>query len=376
MLKRPLEARRIAVRWGWSVVLGSALCLSGCGMRPVVGKAHASSAASAPRRAMTFITEPEEGFAPWREALAAAKTGVDVNAYLLTDRTYIHQLIQLAARGIPVRVLLDRDPYGDSRAPHQEFRAFAGTRVKVRWAPARFSGSYAFDHAKYLVVNPGTPQAIAILGSANGTASALDGDNVEDDLETTEPDVTEALDQVFQADWTNRPVGASPRHVLVVSPGSQSALATLLRVSSTHPIAVMMEELGTDFVAYHALASAGPRARVLIPYTGHQTVREQDIITYLQAAGVHVRGLRQPYLHAKLIVGAGQTFIGSQNFSVTSMESNREVGLITTSPAIHASALAWFNHWWAQAQPLGPSCNDNGLWENEKKEGRLCERWS
>lgn len=64
----------------------------------------------------------------------------------------------------------------------------------VRRAPARFEGTYAFDHAKYLVINPGTPHALAIVGSANETYCAFAGDNAEDDIETT------ALREVFHAD--------------------------------------------------------------------------------------------------------------------------------------------------------------------------------
>ena len=41
------------------------------------------------------------------------------------------------------------------------------------------------------------------------------------------------------------------------------------------------------------------------------------------------------YIHAKAIVSDGRTaFVGSENFSVASLEYNRELGLITTDPTI------------------------------------------
>ena len=113
----------------------------------------------------------------------------------------------------------------------------------------------------------------------------------------------------------------------------------------------MTEELGSDIDAYHALEDVGHRARVLVPYPSHETAYEQDVIGSLLVAGVQVRFLRQPYVHAKLIVTATQTFVGSQNLSFTSMQKNREVGVITANPAIHAQSLAWFNSLWDHATP-------------------------
>jgi hypothetical protein len=63
----------------------------------------------------------------------------------------------------------------------------------------------------------------------------------------------------------------------------------------------MTEELGSDIDAYHALEDVGHRARVLVPYPSHETAYEQDVIGSLLVAGVQVRFLRQPYVHAKLI---------------------------------------------------------------------------
>jgi cardiolipin synthase len=62
----------------------------------------------------------------------------------------------------------------------------------------------------------------------------------------------------------------------------------------------------------------------------------------LTAAGVKVQlyhGESPVYIHAKVIsVDAGtpgqRAFIGSENFSAGSMEYNRELGLVTSSPAI------------------------------------------
>jgi cardiolipin synthase len=49
----------------------------------------------------------------------------------------------------------------------------------------------------------------------------------------------------------------------------------------------------------------------------------------LAAAGVEIRLASSLYIHAKLIVADGErAFIGSQNLSATSLDQNRELGIV------------------------------------------------
>jgi len=53
----------------------------------------------------------------------------------------------------------------------------------------------------------------------------------------------------------------------------------------------------------------------------------------LTASGVDIRLSSSLYIHAKLIVADGErAFIGSQNLSATSLDQNRELGIIVDDP--------------------------------------------
>ena len=72
----------------------------------------------------------------------------------------------------------------------------------------------------------------------------------------------------------------------------------------------------------------------------------------LRRAGGPVRFLGSPYIHAKLIVGNRFAFLGSENFSWTSLNRNREVGVMLGQP----DARRLFQRCegdWARAQPSG-----------------------
>jgi phosphatidylserine/phosphatidylglycerophosphate/cardiolipin synthase-like enzyme len=58
----------------------------------------------------------------------------------------------------------------------------------------------------------------------------------------------------------------------------------------------------------------------------------------LRAGGVQVVADKALYIHAKAIVADGATvFIGSENISSTSLDKNREMGLILTDHAVVAT---------------------------------------
>jgi len=81
-----------------------------------------------------------------------------------------------------------------------------------------------------------------------------------------------------------------------------------------------------------ALAAATERdvrVRVVVsPSDEFATERAQ-----LATAGVEIRLLGDLYVHAKVIIADGQrAFVGSQNLSATSLDLNRELGIIITDP--------------------------------------------
>ena len=307
----------------------------------------APEAQHAPTR--RFLAEPQAGITPWLAAIQEAQHRIDINEYLLTDPMLMDALRQAAQRGVAVEVLIAGQPYRDASAVSTTESTFSGSGVQLKTAPARFEGAYAYDHAKYLVVDPGTPHALALLGSPNGTVSAFGGDNLEDAVQVRGGAIPSALATVFHADWTGQPAGPAPRQVLVLSPGSKNALVALLRTPG--PIAVTAEELGDAPALYQALVQHGSQARVLVPasLSGSERARAAALVH----AGVQVHTLATPYVHAKLIVTATGTFVGSQNFSVVSLQDNREVGVVLASLAIRQQALAWFNAAWGKSTAWG-----------------------
>lgn len=271
---------------------------------------------------MLFI-EPHAGIAPIVRFVRAAHVRLDINTYLLTDRRVLNAVRAAVARGVRVRIIIARHPYG--RRPRGELTRLRATGAVVRYAPPRFTsqavgnaGRYVFDHAKYMVAGNN-----AEIGTANMTWSAFHK-NREYLWVGHDPRIAEALRAVFYADWTRRHAGAALRRVLVLSPGATGALVRLLRAPGR--VCVESEELGRDRPVLAALRAKGPAASLLLP--ARLDRYDRRMARLVASYGVHVRFLRAPYLHAKLIADPTQAFIGSENLSPSSLNHNREVGLI------------------------------------------------
>jgi len=75
-----------------------------------------------------------------------------------------------------------------------------------------------------------------------------------------------------------------------------------------------------------------------------------DSADALQAMGVEVRFLTFLDNHAKLMIADDQAaFVGSENFSWTSLEENREVGVVLTDGAAVGALVDAFETDWTRA---------------------------
>ena len=80
--------------------------------------------------------------------------------------------------------------------------------------------------------------------------------------------------------------------------------------------------------------SRGVVVRIVAPQTG-RSADTQATLLRLKARGAQIKGLSSPDIHAKTVVAAGKrAYVGSINLSSTSMDKNREVGLVTETSSV------------------------------------------
>lgn len=293
---------------------------------------------------VSFFTEPGAGLKPVLQLIRSAKHSIRLEIYLLTERPVINALGAAHSRGVQVRVLLEQHPYGGSPASAQTaYNALHAVGVNVRWAN---EAAFTYTHEKAMVVDG----QVAGIFTLNLSYSGIES-NREFGAIDRQPADARTLAAIFDADW-NRKRPSVQYGDLVISPyNSRNRLEALIN-SARHKLDLYEEEINDTGVEGRLIAvrKRGVRVRLIISETGNG-------VNALRAGGVAVVIMSRPYVHAKAIVADGsRVFIGSENISATSLDSNREAGIIRNDRSLAGVVEAAFSaDWKAHASSVPPA---------------------
>lgn len=282
-----------------------------------------------------LFTEPSAGAKPVVDAIATAHTSVWLEIYLLTERSVINALEDAANRGIHVQVMLEGHPYGSSSVSPQETIAAlqaAGVSAQVT------NPAFQLTHAKLMIIDGRT----ALISSANYTHTALGGTSSYADrdyliTDTNAADVQECV-AIFTADW-NRTTPALSDPNLIVSPINARARLLGIIQNATKSLHIEAEEM-SDPQVVQALAAAQQRGMTVtivvpIPIGSSDDTNERQLVrdhVSVYRINDKTNGL---YIHAKIIVADGTlAFVGSENISTASLDSNREIGVLIANTTV------------------------------------------
>jgi phosphatidylserine/phosphatidylglycerophosphate/cardiolipin synthase-like enzyme len=267
-----------------------------------------------------FIT-PMDGRGPLLEEIAAARREITLQIYLVSDNQVIDALAAAVKRGVHVRVLLEEHPYGGGGGQPEIFERLKKAGIDVRWGNPVFR----FSHVKTFTMDG----AVAVIMNMNLTYSAFN-QNRELNVVTNEPEMVQHALAIFEADW-NR--AAEPEMgPLILSPTtSRDALLAFID-SATTSLDIYAEVLRDD-AFFQAIAHAAERGVLVRIVMSPGDERQVTTLNGLVERGVLVRIVSDVYIHAKLfLVDRERAFVGSQNMTSTSLDQNREIGVIIDDP--------------------------------------------
>jgi phosphatidylserine/phosphatidylglycerophosphate/cardiolipin synthase-like enzyme len=286
---------------------------------PTALPASASAATSSGED--TLVVEPDQGMGAVYQAITGARHSIDLVMYELEDTTAVDDLIQAKERGVSVRVILDQ-AYAKSENESAD-ATLAAHGVDVHWSSTQVD----ITHQKTLIVD--SAEALVMTGNMTAQYYSSTRDFI---LADTDGRDLAAIESVFDADFSNAAVQPSPGDDLVWSPGSASALVALIQ-GAAKELLVENEEMSDQEIvgALEAAAQRGVDVQVCMTDSTSWSSEFSELVH----AGVKVYTYSPEaalYIHAKAIVadpGTDQVrwFLGSENFSSTSLDRNRELGV-------------------------------------------------
>jgi len=311
--------------------------ISALGLTP--GSGHAATRpAQAPTSGLTVYTEPDAGFSWLYNQINDATTSIDMTMYELSDTTAEGDLAAAEARGVDVKVILDGREQATNEAAYN-YLSEHGVGVAWSW------DQYYYTHEKSIVFDDSTADVMTLNLTSEYYSTSRDFAVVDSDA----GDVA-AIVKVFTADYAHDAITPAAGDDLVWSP--TTAQADLLGVinGAQHSLQVFSEEMG-DASVVDALCGAA-RNGVDVQVVGENEDGDYDsAYDRLAGCGVKISYYSSStgfYIHGKAILAdygqsSARIFIGSQNFSKTSLTENRELGLIINDQSIESSVNATFD---------------------------------
>lgn len=281
-------------------------------------------------KAVTIQVQPSDNGAAILAALKGAKKSIHMTMYLLSDSAMIKALGDAKAAGREVKVVLNQTFPANEGSNQTTFNTLKSRGVDVVWAPP----GYAYTHAKSIAIDGQT----LLVMTMNLTESSP-STNREYIATDTEPQDVADFETIFQGDFTN--ASTSLNGNLVLSPQSASSLdarqrlvALIAKAKITLDVEVQSISDSGIVDAMIAAQQAGVKTRLVIDGNFAPSPSQSDAVTKMKAAGIPIRALKNPDIHAKTIVADGAyAFVGSQNFTSNALFNNREVGLIVDNAA-------------------------------------------
>lgn len=279
---------------------------------------------------LSLITEPNDGMAPIFNTIKNATKSLDLVIYELDDKDIADALIDAHNRGVAVRVMLNKKFYMKAVSFNQPSYTYLESRgIDVEWAPIYFT----YTHQKTLIADDNTALIMTFNLVPKYYASGRDFGVID-----TNPHDVQAIEDAFNADWNGDNTPADTADDLVWSPGSENDMLLIIN-SAKSSLDVYNEEM-EDAPVTKALEDAvarGVNVKIVMSYA----TRYKPVFTELKNAGAHVslfHGTKRLYIHAKAILADERyAFVGSENFSPTSLTKNRELGIFFSDTTLVSS---------------------------------------
>lgn len=276
---------------------------------------------------MKLIVQPADGAGPVLQAIARARSSIDITIFRLDMADVLDALAAAVERGVLVRALVAHTNKGDEKGLRRLERDLLAIGVTV----ARSADDLVRYHGKMMIVDA---RSVHVYGF-NFTRLDINKSRSFGVVSTSRPTVLQAR-RLFDADCTRQPYTADdPR--LVISPvNARARLAAFIR---------------------------GARRQLLI-YDGNLCDPQMlKLLSERQKKGVDVRIIgatsgrgalpAEPFagrrLHVRAIIRDGaRAFIGSQSLRALELDRRREIGLFVVEGPVVKRLVEVFEQDWAE----------------------------
>jgi len=293
---------------------------------------------------MYAVPETDNSVTPLYALINGAQKTIDMTMYALEDTTFSGDLAAACQRGVKVRVILDQNDEKSGNTPAYN-QLNAVTNCSAVWANTAFEAT----HEKSFILD-GTQVAIMSLNLQSQYYSttrdfaliendALDIAAIQATFNADYAAGTPSTGVAGTSDFSYVPGGGDSNDLIWSPTTAQAAMLSIIN-NAKATLLVENEEMGAANIV-SALEGACQRSvQVHIAMVSQSSYATQFKALEAAGCGVQVYPDTQTgfYIHAKAVVAdyglsTQSVYMGSINYSLASMNNNRELGVYITDPA-------------------------------------------
>jgi phosphatidylserine/phosphatidylglycerophosphate/cardiolipin synthase-like enzyme len=317
-----------------------------------------------------LIVQPDDGVAPVREFIRAAKRSLLIKQFTFTEPSLLAAVIDRKNAGVAVRVMLNPKRSGGDRANDDTFEALKAAGVEIQWASPKFY----VTHEKSIVVD-GQAALIATFNLCEKYFTLTRDYGIV----TQDPDRVAQVIEGFEADWEHRDWSPDPSTGLLWSNSNSRIQMCRFIDAAEKSLDVQHPKFVDAVILDRLLEAAGRGVHVRILCGGKHGISDWDILDtfsslrVLRRFGVKVHKQKNHRLHAKLLLADGEhALVGSMNIDRSAFDLRRELGATIKDPAIVGRLIKTFETDWESSSryeppdPIEPSTHHEADFPHDK----------
>ncbi len=280
----------------------------------------------------------EGGLKMLTDNIREAKDSIDIHIYIITANTpeLMSALKDALARGVKLRLMVEDDPFYWSEFKSDPSQKAVSDLVALGAEYKPDNPQFSKDrvtHEKSIVFDG--KKGLILTGNLG--ASTFDKNLDLGAIVINNPKIVDEMKTIFESDWNRVPLPEMEDVGLVISPDNAREKLEGFIGSAKKSIHILQQGFSDRDVISLIGRKLDEGVETQLTLTD-PAVAQGGMQTgaYLALKGANVKFLTTPYIHAKAISidsadgdkSDDRSYVGSQNFSFSAINKNRELGII------------------------------------------------
>jgi len=266
-----------------------------------------------------FVTPDEKVIEKLIWKIDNAKKRIYIEIYMFTNKKIISSIIKAKERQVDIKIIMEKNPYKIPKINDKTYKKLIKKSIDVVWSKP---SNYSLNHTKMILIDDEI-----ILSTWNLTYSTF---KYNKDLFLFMKDklLLEKLEKIFSYDY-NWIKSSQYLNNLVLSPDySRKKLEKLIN-SSKNEIKMYFPYIKDVELEKLIIKKAKEKVNIEIIVWKDFFYKENNEINELEKSWIKISYLKKYKLHAKsILVDNKYLFVWSINFSLYSLDKNREIWVI------------------------------------------------